>query len=278
MSLQFYLHADTTNPKALKAVQLLCDKYESSVTSLEKADVIIALGGDGTTLDALRLGLKHGKKVYGMNLGHVGAYQNKFEVQNLMERIERATELKLHPLTAQATKLDNSIIQAEAWNEIYVRSGDNPQQARLVGYVDGWKLPFCVCGDGYLLATPLGSLAYNLAAGGHKLHFREHLLASTAIAASRGVSDILPDHTRIHLEVKDPVKRCVSLVADNQLMGKVKSCDIFQDFSRSVSLLWDPEKINQVEMKGQQTLKERPVFVSKALQNNGYYHDQYLRA
>ena len=278
MSLQFYLHADTTNPKAVKAVKFLTDKYENSMASIEKADVIITLGGDGTTLDALRLGLKHGKKVYGMNLGHVGAYQNKFDIQNLPERIEQASEVQLHPLTAKAIKLDDCVIQAEAWNEIYVRSGDNPQQARLVGRVDGWKMPFCVCGDGYLLATPLGSLAYNLAAGGHKLHFREKLLASTAIAACRGVNDILPDHSHIHLEVKDPVKRCVSLVADNRLMGKVKSCDIFQYFSRSVTLLWDSEKIQQVEDKGLQTLKERLPFVSKALQTNGYYHNQYLRA
>jgi NAD+ kinase len=256
----------------------LAKKYARNNATLEEADVIIALGGDGTTLDALRLGLKHGKKVYGMNLGHVGAYQNKFDVQNLTERVEEAVELQLNPLTAQATKLDDTYVQAEAWNEIYVRSGDNPQQARLVGHVEGWRLPFCVCGDGYLLATPLGSHAYNLAAGGHKLHFKEKLLASTAIAASRGVCDILPDHSRIHLEVRDPIKRCVSLVADNQLIGKVKSCDIFQDFSRSVSLLWDPEKIAQFETKGKQTLKERLPVISKALKSFGYYHDQYLRA
>jgi NAD+ kinase len=277
MSLRFYLHADTTNPKALEAVQLLTRKYAQSIVPIDEADTIIALGGDGTTLDALRLGLKHGKKVYGMNLGHVGAYQNKFSVQNLPERIVNTTEVKLNPLTAKAITLDEKRVQAEAWNEIYVRSGDNPQQARLVGYVDGWKLPFSVSGDGYLLATPLGSHAYNLAAGGHKLHFREQLLASTAIAASRGVCDILPNHARIHLEVKDPVKRCVSLVADNRLIGKIKSCDIFQDFSKSVSLLWDPEKIRQVEVKGRQTIKERPRLVLRALQNNGYYHDQYLR-
>lgn len=278
MSLRFYLHADTTNSKAMNAVKFLADRYSKNIASIDEADVIISLGGDGTTLDALRLGLKHGKKVYGMNLGHVGAYQNKYDVQNLLERIERAKELKLHPLTAQAIKLDDTRIQAEAWNEIYVRSGDNPQQARLVGHVEGWSLPFCVCGDGYLLATPLGSHAYNLAAGGHKLHFREKLLASTAIAASRGVCDILPDHSRIHLEVRDPIKRCVSLVADNQLMGKIKSCDIFQDFSRSVSLLWDPEKIRQFEVKGRQTIKDRSPVVLKSLKNTGYYHDQYLRA
>lgn len=277
MSLRFYLHADASNTKALEARKFLVKKYAENMASIDRADVIIALGGDGTTLDALRLGLKHGKKVYGMNLGHVGAYQNKFDVQNLPERVEKATGVCLHPLVATAVKLDDTVIQAEAWNEIYVRSGDNPQQARLVGRIEGWKMPFSVCGDGYLLATPLGSHAYNLAAGGHKLHFKEKLLASTAIAASRGVCDILPNRSHIQLEVKDPVKRCVSLVADNRLMGKVKSCDIFQDFSRSVMLLWDADKIQQVEQKGKQTLKERLPFISKALQTNGYYHNQYLR-
>ncbi len=275
---QFFLHTDSSNNKALEASTILAQKYADQITqNVDEADVVVSLGGDGTTLDALCLGLEHKKKVYGMNLGHIGAYQNTFVADGLPERIAQADEITLNPLTVHALGLDNTNVQAYAWNEIYVRSGDNPQQARLTGYINQGNNSFSVKGDGYLLASPMGSLAYNLAAGGHKLHFRENLLASTAIAASFGVRDILPNHSKIHLEVQDPIKRCVSLVADNKLLGKIKSCYIYQDFSKSVTLLWDKEKTLAFEERGQKILITRATHIAQELKRNGQFLERYQR-
>lgn len=274
----FYLHADSSNNTALKAKTVLSQKYaDSIVQNAHESDVIVSLGGDGTTLDALHLGMKYGKKVYGMNLGHIGAYQNKFCPYHLDKRINTATEIILNPLVVHAQKLDGTMVTGHAWNDVYVRSGDNPQQARLTGYISQDNQPFIVKGDGYLLASPMGSLAYNLAAGGHKLHFREQLLASTAIASSCGVRDILPNHSKIHLEVQDPVKRCVSLVADNKLLGKIKSCYICQDLSKFAILLWDEEKTAAAEERGQRILLMRSSHITHELKENGYFLERYRR-
>lgn len=276
--IHFYVHADSSNNTAVKAKTALEQKYADRVVcDVDKSDVIISLGGDGTTLDALRLGLEHNKKVYGMNLGHVGAYQNQFNTDHLPERIADADEIKLNPLIVHAQKLDDSMLQAYAWNEIYIRSGDNPQQARLIGYIDQNKHPFNINGDGYLLASPMGSLAYNLAAGGHKLHFRENLLASTAIAASFGVRDILSDHSKIHIEVQDPVKRCVSLVTDNRWLGKIKSCYMYQDTHQAATLLWDKDKTNAAEERGRKILLTRQHHIIQELKTNGYFLERYHR-
>lgn len=274
---KIYLYADQTNQRAKEAYESLQSKYAQQVVDgIDEADVIVALGGDGTTLDALRLGLKHGKKVYGMNLGHVGAYQNKFTVEGLMERISHAHKVDLNPLVVKAV-IDEQVVKEYAWNEVYVRSGDNPQQTHIIGVASTLDKPFCVKGDGYLLSTPMGSYAYNYNAGGLRLHFREKLLASTSIVAGTGVRDILPARTNVHLTVQDPIKRSVSLMVDNIRLGQVKSCDIFQDFSRSVTLLWDPEKINAVDRKGQLIVSKRSERVKQSLSRLGYYHCQFQR-
>ncbi len=276
--MKLYFYADETNPGAKAAKEVLKKRYAAVAAPLKNADVIISLGGDGTTLAALRLGLKYGKKVYGMNLGHLGAYQNEYNSEGLSERLEEAQEIMLYPLKVQALGIQGNIIQQIAWNEVYVRSGDNPQQARLIGSIEGDKRPFFVCGDGHLLATPMGSAAYNVSAGGHKLGFRENLLASTSIAACRGVNDILPASAHVRLEVVQAAKRSVSLFADNLYLGKVSSCDIFHDFSVGVPLLWDKKKIERFEQSAAQIISKRPRRVQTALTLKGCYRHAYQRS
>lgn len=274
--MKFYIYTDKSNSQAAQAAYRLEKVYPHHISSLRDADVIVSLGGDGTTIGALREGLRHNKKVYGMNLGHLGAYQNKFYIDNLPERIEAATEVVMHPLTVEADVCGNSI-KAHAWNEVYIRSGDNPQQARLMGMVDGWVEPFVIHGDGYLLSTAMGSCAYNLAAGGHKLHFREKLLASTAIAAIRGVQDILPEHSRVHIDVLAPEKRNVKLFTDNIVLGPIDSCDIYQDFSKKTTLLWDAQKVKEFEEQGERIKLARHADIVRAIDTQGFYHNSYCR-
>lgn len=276
--MKLYFYADELNPSAKLAKEILKKKYASFVASLKESDTIISLGGDGTTLAALRLGLKHGKKVYGMNLGHLGAYQNTYSPDRLIQRLQQATSVMLHPLTVRAINTNNIHITQIAWNEIYVRSGDNPQQARLIGTIDGDKRPFYVCGDGHLIASPMGSTAYNLSAGGHKIGFREKLLASTSIASCRGVRDLLPASTHIHLEVVQSDKRSVSLFTDNVFLGKIRSCDIFQDFSVGVPLLWDKQKVKTFEQTSAKIIAKRPKTVQNSLTLKGHYYRQYQRS
>lgn len=276
--LKLYFYADETNPGAKAAKEALKKRYAAIVAPLKNADVIISLGGDGTTLAALRLGLKYGKKVYGMNLGHLGAYQNEYSPVDLPDRLEKAEAITLHPLKVRALGEQGAVVRQIAWNEVYVRSGDNPQQARLIGSIEGDRQPFFVCGDGHLLATPMGSAAYNVSAGGYKLGFRERLLASTSIAACRGVTDILPAAAHVRLEAVQAAKRSVSLFADNLYLGKVHSCDIFHDFSVGVPLLWDEKKVEHFEQTAVQIIAKRPRRVQSSLTLKGYYRHAYQRS
>ena len=72
----------------------------------ERADVIVALGGDGFMLQTLHRFMGHGRPVFGMNRGSVGFLLNEYAEDGLPERVEivaerrptvRVGECRLHP-------------------------------------------------------------------------------------------------------------------------------------------------------------------------------------
>src|SRR5512141_3170347 len=68
---------------------------------LDKADVIVALGGDGFMLRTLHRHLHLNRPVYGMKLGTVGFLMNQFHADGLLERIARAQPTTLKPLVME---------------------------------------------------------------------------------------------------------------------------------------------------------------------------------
>ena len=64
-------------PEALKSLKLLKKIYKN--VSPHKADIIIALGGDGTVLKSLHKYLNKQVSIYGMNKGHIGFLMNQYD-------------------------------------------------------------------------------------------------------------------------------------------------------------------------------------------------------
>src|ERR1700712_4584764 len=67
-----------------------------------KAEVIVALGGDGFMLQTLHNFLSRKKPIYGMNLGSVGFLMNEYRDGDLEERLAAAESAQLHPLRMRA--------------------------------------------------------------------------------------------------------------------------------------------------------------------------------
>ena len=132
---------------------------------VEKANVVVALGGDGFMLQTLKNLSTKNVSVYGMNKGTVGFLMNTFNIDNLEERIQIAKEEIVNPLKMIATKVDGKKEEELAINEVSIlRSG--PQAAKLSISIDGSeKLKELVC-DGALVCTPAGSTAYNYSVHG----------------------------------------------------------------------------------------------------------------
>ena len=99
-----------------------------------------------------------------------------------------------------------------------------------------------VC-DGIMVATPAGSTAYNLSAHGPILPTASKLLALTPINAfrpRRWRGALLPNNSHFRFEVLSPDKRPVSAVADYTEIRNVAYVEVWEDHTKSLTLLFDP--------------------------------------
>ncbi|MBU2981777.1 NAD kinase [Lentibacter algarum] len=213
-------------PLAQTAHAALVGRYGN--TEKEKADIIVALGGDGFMLQTLHSTQALPAPVYGMNRGTVGFLMNEYHESDLPERLSEALEEVINPLSMKATCTDGTVHNALAINEVSVlRMG--PQAAKLKITIDGrLRMEELVC-DGALVSTPAGSTAYNYSAHGPILPIGSDVLALTAIAPfrpRRWRGALLPKAAKVRFEVTDPEKRPVMADADSRSVLNVASVEI----------------------------------------------------
>ncbi len=234
-----FLAADS--PEARKAREELTARYGN--WPIDKADLVVALGGDGFMLETLHRFTGQPVPIYGMNLGTVGFLLNSFRRDGLIERVAVATPVDLHPLAMRVRRGDGSEVGGLGINEVSVFR-ETRQAARLAIDIDGvCRMPELVC-DGILVATPAGSTAYNLSAHGPIIPLGANLLALTPISAfrpRRWRGALLPSRTRFRIRVLEPDKRPVSAVADYTEVRDIQEVEIWEDRSVTFRLLFDPE-------------------------------------
>lgn len=206
---------------AQQALPVLSALY--GTVDLDRADVVVALGGDGFMLQTLHSLTGRGLPVYGMNRGTVGFLMNGFAEEGLLERLNAAEETVINPLRMRAFGADGSVHEALAINEVsMLREG--PQAAKLRIHVDGrMRMEELVC-DGALIATPAGSTAYNYSAHGPILPINSEVLALTAIAPfrpRRWRGALLPKTAQVEVEVLTPERRPVMADADSRFVRNV---------------------------------------------------------
>lgn len=207
----------------------------------EKAEVIIALGGDGLMLQVMHRFISAGTAIYGMNRGSVGFLMNEYAENNLVERLDRATTEKIHPLSMTAVDVSETRHQALAFNEVSLFR-QTYQAAKLEVSVDGRvRLEELIC-DGILVSTPAGSTAYNLSAQGPILPINSPLLALTPLSPfrpRRWRGAILPHEAKVKITVLEEKKRPVSAVADHSEFRDVLEVSVEENQSILVNMLFD---------------------------------------
>ena len=227
--------------QAQDALKKLQDKYGN--TSPAKADVIVALGGDGFMLRTLHKFLKRKIPIFGMNRGSIGFLMNEYRISGLEKRLENAHSIELHPLRMKAKDVSGKIHEALAINEVSLLR-QTPLAAKLKIKIDGKiQMEELIC-DGALVSTPAGSTAYNLSAHGPIVPIGAELLALTPISAFRPRQwrgALLPSDAKIEFEVLDAKERQVSVAADGTEVRNVKKVSICEDSSLKPTLLFDPE-------------------------------------
>ncbi|MPZ09777.1 MAG: NAD kinase [Kiloniellaceae bacterium] len=236
----FALVASDT-PEAQEAKARLEARY--GIASVDEADVIVALGGDGLMLETLHRFMERSAPIYGMNCGTVGFMMNQYEEEGLAERVAAAQQVTLHPLRMHADTVGGGKADALAINEVSLLR-ESRQAAKIGITIDGVKrMDELIC-DGIMVATPAGSTAYNLSAHGPIVPLGGQLLALTPISVfrpRRWRGALLPAHAEVVFEIHEAAKRPVSATADFTEVRDVARVTVREDQSVDLNLLFDPE-------------------------------------
>ena len=234
------LAASSTDAARKIAERLTADH---SFVPVDKADVIVAVGGDGFMLHTLHKTLGSNRPIFGLNTGTVGFLMNAVRDTDLVERIKRAEHQCLNPLKMTATTTGGETVEAIAINEVSLLR-ETRQAARIDVHVDGeCRVEGLVC-DGVLVATPVGSTAYNLSAHGPILPLGSDMLALTPISAfrpRRWRGAILPNDVKVRFEIQEHQKRPVSVVADQREVRNVADVTVATHESQQFTLLFDQD-------------------------------------
>ncbi len=172
----------------IDATRVLADQLAEHVTSLggkpsivdawddvmlrryiQEFDWMVVLGGDGTLLRSARLGAPFEVPILGINFGRLG-FLSEIEPSHALSAIERvlAGQARLEKrLTLRCTMRDDGhdVGPLVAVNDVFVGRGGLSKPVRLDTRIDGAPLARYFA-DGLVVATPTGSTAYSLSAGG----------------------------------------------------------------------------------------------------------------
>jgi NAD+ kinase len=228
------------SPEAQEALAALSKAYGNH--AIDKADVIVALGGDGLMLQTLHRHMRSDKPIYGMHRGTVGFLMNEYSVDDLRSRLAAARKTLINPLLMRATDIHDKLHLHHAINDVYLFRQTH-QTARLRILVDGSERMAELVADGIIVATPAGSSAYNLSAQGPILPINAALLALTPISPfrpRRWRGALLPSSAVVVFEVLESDKRPVAAVADHDEARHVKRVEVVTDRDISMQMLFDP--------------------------------------
>lgn len=182
-------------------------------------DLLIALGGDGTMLRSGHLCAASGLPILGVNVGRFG-FLTAVQHESWKETLERVLSgdfwiERRMMLRAEHRRNEGTLGVWDVVNECFVGRGEYVRPVHLITEVDGNYLTTYVA-DGLIIATPTGSTAYALAAGGPILppELRNILIVPVAPHLSVERAIVLHEGSWVRVVVK--TEHEASLTVDGQ--------------------------------------------------------------
>ena len=191
--------------------------YLSQKECLERTDVILTIGGDGTILHEANLSLECRKPILGINLGRCGflATCEVDEMEAKLSAVARGEYFLDNRMLLYVRVLGDDSWEGHALNDVVMTKGRLQQAVDFSIYCDDILVEH-YRGDGVIVATPTGSTAYSLAAGGPILDSQTKGIVVTPICPRSLASPamVFAQERKINL--------CVGQVADEEVFI---SCD-----------------------------------------------------
>jgi NAD+ kinase len=157
-------------------------------------DVLITLGGDGTIVRAIRCVSQYGVPILGVNLGRLGflAEVEPDQIEAMVPALLAGQYLieERMILRVQVERSGAILLTTEAVNEVVMARGLVSRTVHISVDVDGHHVFTPTC-DGIIVATPTGSTAYGLAAGGPIVAPDVSCITMVPIAAHLGIAHAL---------------------------------------------------------------------------------------
>jgi NAD+ kinase len=186
---------------------------------MARSDLLIVLGGDGTTLRAARLSVPYGVPIFGINLGRVG-FLSEATPEDWPVRLQKVlngdywTERRLL-VNGQLWRDETPRESFVALNELVIGRGAQARVIRLSLFVDG-DLVTTYIADALIVATPTGSTAYAMAAGGPLLPPQLQNIIVVPVAAHLSLNRSLVLHEEAHIDIDVEIDHDAYLTADGQ--------------------------------------------------------------
>ncbi len=192
----------------------------------KKSDVILSLGGDGTLIAAARNCAKYNKPIMGINLGHLGflSEMEKDELQGLNKLLSGDyTVDERMMITCEFTDVDDCFYTFHCLNDIIISRGSYPRMIDINLKISNETVENYTA-DGLIIATPTGSTAYSLAAGGPIVEPNVKVMIVTPICPhSLGNRAILfSDERELEISVNEKYNKKVFVSPDGQDSIEVK--------------------------------------------------------
>lgn len=142
---------------------------ESAIADYARIDCLFVLGGDGTLLRAAAKACRYSVPMLGINLGHLG-FLTEVEFTGIDQALNELTEGRYYTekrlmLRCAVYDGEKTVLAADALNDAVVMKRDVSRTVHIELYINGALADSLSC-DGMLIATPTGSTAYSLSAGG----------------------------------------------------------------------------------------------------------------
>ncbi len=215
-------HNDLIFSEELKEILSENLRFGSYAEIKDVADIIISVGGDGTFLRTARNFIE--KPIMGVNAGTFGfltVYSHN-NLENALKNIIMGRWYIENRITLKAQKFDRPVI---ALNDFVISVTGSARMVSISVNAEG-KSVFDYRGDGLIVATPTGSTAYNLSAGGPVLYPTMAAIVITPICphklSLRPV--VLPSETILKIKVESKSEEII-LSADGQDIIPLKSGD-----------------------------------------------------
>ena len=227
------------NKKAKLASTKLIRHYGQ--VELSDAEIIVAVGGDGAMLNALRESISSNLPVFGLNRGNIGFLMNNFSEFDLIKRLEKAKEIIVHPLEMLVSDVENNEYKEMAVNEVSIFRSTHQSAMISIKIDETERLSELTC-DGIMVATPVGSTAYNLSAHGPIIPIDSEILALTPISPFRPRSwrgALIKNKSIIEFGINNPKLRPVSASADSREVKNVTKVKIYQRNDVNLRIMYD---------------------------------------